>query len=225
MTKTWESRVGKLLDDPYYVWAHKCPDSMHGGQPKVDWIACDVYGFFWMIEVKQLAAGRKSINYEGEITPGQREALTAVSDIGGYAFLAIGVGPRLYIFTWGRIQWLRQHEHPSLIPLNEASIVLEWMGPKQWTTLQNKQRFHKLWAMTPDLMVRDGRSASEPTPLIRTPHSRSSRKPERSPSISKLTGSIPTLEEVGWAQLEPSSSMRVVSRSSSDDSPNGGGMS
>lgn len=202
--KTWEPRVGKLLNDLYFVWSYKAPDSpRYGGQPRVDYIACDIYGTFWMVEVKQLAVDRKSINIQRELTAGQQSALEAIHDVCGSALLAVGRGDTLYVFTWGRVKWLLEQLPDSLIPLEEATLILQWKGPKAWTMANNLRRFHRCASTLPMAKLRGellqyGIGQGTETQL--TP---SSDKPESSPSISKLTGYTPTVEEMARVGLVP----------------------
>lgn len=149
MTKSaWESRVGMLLDSekhPEFFYSYKPVDGIHGGQPKIDWFACDKIGRFWMIEVKWLPTSRVSINLGTEVTAGQRDGLdaVAVSEM-GVALLAVGQGACLFLFEWREVQlWQLDQIHRSklgqdvnrLLPLDAAFMRLEWNGPKSWKNL------------------------------------------------------------------------------------------
>jgi len=139
MTKSpWEDRVGMLLDPrvhPQFVYSFKPFDSaMYGGQPRIDWLAADTVGRFWMIEVKSLAAGRKSFNLESGVSAGQRQALSAMTNsVTGVSLLAIGHEKTLYFYDWRKIRWLLGGPAPqSLLLLTQADLRLEWSGPKSW---------------------------------------------------------------------------------------------
>jgi hypothetical protein len=142
MPKTaWEARVGMLLDPARgkdFVWSYKPADSaMYGGQPRVDWLACDRNGRMWMIEVKSSPADRKSITLEREVSPGQIAALDAVATSStGVALLAVGHEKTLYIFDWRKIGWLikvaKVSGAVSQIPFTQADIRFSWTGPKTW---------------------------------------------------------------------------------------------
>lgn len=137
----WESRVGMLLRKPEdFAWAFKPPDgAMYGGQPRVDWVAIDRYGHGWLIEVKQVQEGAKSINLSSDLTPGQRQALDAVSETSaGKAILAVGRGKELFLFDWAivredwRARQLLKESHPDRLRLGEPCVVLTWTGKKAW---------------------------------------------------------------------------------------------
>jgi hypothetical protein len=140
-TKTaWEQRVGMLLSPakhPTFVYSFKPVDSsMYGGQPRIDWHACDISGRYWMIEVKSLPANRRSINLVNDVTVGQREGLCGVAaSTCGIALLAVGQDRALYIFDWREV-WQRFERMPTtnrLLPLDAAFLTLTWTGPKGWT--------------------------------------------------------------------------------------------
>lgn len=146
----WENRVGMLLD-PHrstdFVYSYKPIDGMHGGQPKIDWHACDRLGRYWMIEVKWIPDNRRSINYISEITPGQRDGLSAISmSKHGVALLMVGQGKTLYLFDWHEVtMWVLEEQHRQAMdpsPLQDQSLLLPfdvaferypWSGPKSWT--------------------------------------------------------------------------------------------
>lgn len=135
----WETRVGMLLDPmqhPEFVWSFKPVDSgVYGGQPRIDWIACDLIGRHWLIEVKKLADRRQTFGLLTDMTPGQRSALEAVTEsLYGVALLAVGHKNVLYIFDWREIAWLLTPENdgnPFLI-LEDSLLRYEWSGPKKW---------------------------------------------------------------------------------------------
>jgi hypothetical protein len=148
MTKSnWESRVGMLLDPTKhgeFVYSYKPVDGPHGGQPKIDWFACDVMGRFWLIEVKWLPESRRSINLMKEVTAGQRQGLSAVGlSEAGIALLAIGQGKTLRIYSYREVMlWMTDHytmqdpSNPSLLlPVDDTTcmpLLLQWSGPKSW---------------------------------------------------------------------------------------------
>jgi hypothetical protein len=176
----WEKRIGMLLDarkQADFVYSYKPIDGMHGGQPKVDWFACDRNGWMWMIEVKSLPENRQSINLMGEVTAGQRQALDAVAaSHNGVALLVVGQGNALHFFDWRDIGWLA-HERPGspLLPLDPSFLTLIWTGPKGWT-----HRLH--------MLLGDKHLGSAP---ILVKPSGPSRKPIPLPSTSKPKVSIP----------------------------------
>lgn len=136
MKTPWEARVGVLIDPrfhPLFAYSFKPYDSgMYGGQPRIDWHACDQLGLYWMIEVKSLPPGRKSINLDTEITAGQRDGLTAISNTSrGMAFLAVGQGRTLYLFPWSMIRNRPRTPAFRLLPLADAVLQLDW-SPKTW---------------------------------------------------------------------------------------------
>lgn len=135
MKSPWEARVGVLLDPrlhPMFTYSYKPYDSGHyGGQPRIDWHAADVYGRYWMIEVKTAALNRRSINLDLDVTPGQIAGLTDIARTAcGVALLAVGQGKTLYVFNWRRFVF------PTLptgsrIELLSADFHLNW-SPKAW---------------------------------------------------------------------------------------------
>jgi hypothetical protein len=145
----WEARVGKLLDPalhPEIVYSFKPYDSsMYGGQPRLDWLACDRTGRFIGVEVKHLDARRKSINLEKDLTAGQINALNAISRSAvGIALLAVGREKTLYLFDWHKIQYLLGGTAPSLLMISpggsaESYMEIEWTGkhPEQTNILSS----------------------------------------------------------------------------------------
>lgn len=135
----WEARVGMLLDparNTAFVWSFKPYDSgAYGGQPRIDYIACDILGRHWLIEVKNMPVTRKTFGLLTDISPGQRAALDAVCEsLYGVALLAIGRDKTLYIFDWRDVAWLLTPENPGSphLPLDTALLTYEWSGPKKW---------------------------------------------------------------------------------------------
>lgn len=180
----WESRVGMLLDPekhPEFVYSYKPHDSaMYGGQPRIDWLACDQVGRFWMIEVKSLDPKRRSINLESDVSPGQRAALDAVMHSGvGVPLLMVGQEKTLYVFDWRKVSWLLAGH-----PLSEASFALGWTGPKAWALI-DLYGFLAVLAPSPLLpaFVTPASLAIFNEPLPSTP-------PAPSPLISKPGDSI-----------------------------------
>jgi hypothetical protein len=225
MPKVWEPRVGKLLHPEYFPWSFKPADSSkYGGQPRIDYLACDLYGRFWMVEVKQLREDRKSINIEIDVTIGQRNALDAVSEVGAVALLAVGCGSRLYIFTWERIRWLQSQGHWPRILLNDASAALPWTGPKEWTTLRMAKIFHRIPLLPAEHggVLEEYLEPTPPTAMLPLPPSENT---EPSPSISKPMACTPMPDDLVLVRLAPSSSAREKKSSSFARSRPGGGKS
>lgn len=192
----WESRVGQLLDPAShpddFAYSFKPADSaMYGGQPRIDWLAADVLGRFWMIEVKSLRAERRSINVQTQVSTGQRAALSAVGRSAfGLPLLAVGQGKRLYIFAW------RDVVNRTLVLLSAAPIQLDWSGPKQWKSYRLYQTAEELgWfpSSTPSLLrpVPDASLATSPAPSSSSASSTSTPDPP-SPSTWKPPGYIRT---------------------------------
>jgi hypothetical protein len=147
----WEARIGLLLEPrlhPEFVYSYKPYDSpMYGGQPRIDWHACDQLGRYWMIEVKSIPNSRRSINLLSDVTPGQRQALSGVakSDV-GVPILAVGQNRTLYLFDWRAIAWRAEPAsalHPAPNPLllmTETMLQLEW-SPKYWKGFNLSQQW------------------------------------------------------------------------------------
>jgi hypothetical protein len=185
MKSPWESRVGKLLDPETYdefLYSYKPVDGLHGGQPKIDWFACDKTGRFWLIEVKWLAENRRSINLETDVTAGQREGLTAVaSSEQGVALLAVGQGTTLSIFDWREvISWSTRNYPNPLLPIGGdlRTIRLRWTGPKTWN--------HPLYEYVIEWLI-------NPTEQSRRMRVKQSPGPGPFRWISKPKGSTPIL--------------------------------
>lgn len=185
MKSQWESRVGMLLDPAKrdeFRYSYKPVDGLHGGQPKIDWMACDQMGRFWLIEVKWLPETRRSINLFTDVTAGQRQGLAAVAlSDEGVALLAIGQGKLLRIYSYREVMlWMTDNwsmvdpNSPNLLlPVNDETarpIRLPWSGPKHWD--------HSLFDL-----VHEHSQPTAPTNLrLVTP----SQRPEQLASISKL---------------------------------------
>lgn len=202
MKGAWESRVGLLLRNPaHFVWAYKPADSaLYGGQPRIDWLACNRLGGFWMVEVKQLASNRKSINLLNDVSPGQRDALTAIATTTfGVSLLAVGQAETLYMFDWRKIVWrlkqdvgFRAHQ---LVSLRSAPIQVQWTGATSWA---NDQQVYQALQN-----LRSQRASRNIPPTLIVPE-RLRKFTGSSASTSKPEDSIPT---PAWTvPLEPSSS-------------------
>lgn len=186
----WEGRVGILLHNTrWFAWAFKPADSpLYGGQARIDWLACDKLGRHWMVEVKQVAPDRRSINVLSEVSPGQRAALSAVAgtDV-GIALLVVGQGETLYVFDWRMVQWRLDQDDGSQgklaarLPLSSAPIQIKWTGKKAWQNLNWYAEVVKLRQIEHILNI---------APIMLTP-TRSPSEPVSSPSTSKRRGSIP----------------------------------
>lgn len=135
----WESRVGMLLDPirhSQFTWSYKPPDSaMYGGQPRIDWLACDLIGRIWMVEVKLLPDDRQSLNLLREVSPGQRWCLDGVAaSLSGVALLAVGHHDTLHWFDWRLVGWQLTPDVTSpLLPMATSLLSLPWKGPSSWT--------------------------------------------------------------------------------------------
>lgn len=127
----WESKVGELLVEPRFPWRHKCPDGMHAGAVKIDWIAIDSMGMGWMIEVKYSSTKTLTpVKLFGDkgVTPLQRQALTDFSRAGN-AWLAIGhKGTNsLYLWEWPWINNLAEKMgQDTLLYLASAARIISF---------------------------------------------------------------------------------------------------
>lgn len=209
----WEQRVGMLLDPEKhpddFVWSFKPPDSaMYGGQPRIDWLACDRLGYFWGIEVKSLAAGRRSLNLLTDVSAGQRDALSAIDrSTHGRALLAVGTSENhLYFYFWRDIAWLLDGKQKPLLQVPDLSFMgLLWTGPKAWATYSIVN--HVIPALTeryyptkiPVVAVPLGSPSgmSWMPPQLTVPSS----PPVPSPSISKPRDSIRTRRKKRLSEL------------------------
>lgn len=217
MKSPWEKRVGDLLSPPDFVWSYKPPDSQfYGGQPRVDWLACDSTGLFWMIEVKWLAESRASINLMTEVSPGQRDALNAVDSGQGIALLAIGRGSYLFVHSWSLVWSLYQSRltagtpFPERLRLSDPSLMhlCRWRGPKDW-----KIQILRKYIIQPD--------SPEHIQLMLNIFAQQSPELEGLLWTSKQRDSIPTLVQ-NWVESEPLSVGRGIRPSSSESFPTGG---
>lgn len=169
MKGPWEARVGKLLVPPDFAWSFKPPDSQfYGGQPRIDWLACDYQGRFWMVEVKQVGTDRQTINLLSDVSATQAQALNAVANGYGMTVLAVGKGDTLYIHSW-RMAWLQYQKgleegvtKPELLKLTGPSLrhQYEWTGPKAWKNHELYYQFIQLGVVR-DPIQRMTRSPSE----------------------------------------------------------------
>jgi hypothetical protein len=133
----WEARVGMLLSPPDFPYSFKPYDSgMYGGQPRLDWLACDLTGVFWAIEAKMLPANRKTFRLDTLVSAGQAQALDAVATcVCSVALLAVGRGTELYFYDWRKIQWLLgATAPPALTFTTDPMFSFPWTGPKLWAT-------------------------------------------------------------------------------------------
>jgi len=153
----WEERVGSLLKGPGFAWAYKPVDSpLHGGAVRIDWLACDRLGMFWMVEVKSVPLSARSFNLENPkfISALQIEALDAVGQASASeVHLAVGQGQRLYIFDWRRLRWLHKQQSgrsKGLIPLLNADATLEYTTRKAWKEIPLGQVVQSFLRTTPD---------------------------------------------------------------------------
>lgn len=183
----WERRVGNLLSHPLFAWKYKPTDSpLYGGQPRIDWVAADTAGRFWMVEVKQLAIGRKSINLLSDVSEGQRISLKKVADtLAGVALLVVGQGNTLYVFDWRWVQWYQEQadvSHPERLPLDQANVILPFTSKKAWMATN---LLHQV--MTFREAFRSQRIP--PTPPTPTP---SPKHIATAPSTLRLVDSTPT---------------------------------
>ena len=197
----WEERVGRLLIPkgtneyaPDFLWSHKCPDMIHGGQPKVDFHACDRTGVWWSIEVKQIPEARKSFNIDSRdfISAGQIECLTAVAQASAsVVLLAVGRGNRLYIFDWRRLQCQYRERtkanfpKPGLFQLAEALTHLTFT---RWASWEETPFRHGVLT----LLEVERKSRRSATRMTKRSPSNSSPKPGESASTLKPTASILT---------------------------------
>jgi hypothetical protein len=136
----WEERVGKLIDPlrvSDFVYSFKPPDSRHGGQPRIDWHACDIVGRYWLIEVKQVST--ENLNVWGEVTAGQRMALNMLAESAfGVPLLCVGRDATLYVFHWRQILCLIKHDATmrSKLPFSQAMLSYQWTGLTAWATIR-----------------------------------------------------------------------------------------
>jgi hypothetical protein len=219
----WEQRVGMLLDPakhPEFVYSFKPTDGgMYGGQPRIDWHACDITGRYWLVEVKQHPDEKHLFSLRTAVSPGQRDALdgVATSTI-GIALLAVGCGDYLFVFDWRDIGWRwRSDVQPSQQKLGmvEAKIAYLWKGPKSWMAYKIEAEF-----LRPGLLVPGPAAGGPATPPTSTPPASSSPKRALSALTSKHGASIRTVPPTPLS--EPSLSELGGKTSSSENSPTGG---
>lgn len=129
----WEDRVKMLLTKPEIVWYYKAPDGkMYGGQPRIDFVASDIFGRFIMIEVKSLPDASKSFIPKALVPPVQQDALDRIAGTAsGAAILAVGHESVLRLYSWGKIRGLTKvsvDRDGAEIPFWSAT----WNGPTNW---------------------------------------------------------------------------------------------
>lgn len=131
----WEDRVRMLLNKPEIVWYYKAPDGkMYGGQPRLDFVACDIFGRFIMIEVKSLPSGLSSFVPAKLVPTVQQDALDKISGTAsGVAILAVGHEGILRLYSWSKIRGLTK---VSLANAGEEKPFWMdvWKGPMNWAT-------------------------------------------------------------------------------------------
>jgi hypothetical protein len=146
MKGPWEKRVGSLLDT-FCPYKYKPVDSpMHGGAVRIDWLACDNFGTFVAVEVKQVERTRVSLNLEHpkQISPLQIEALNCIAEATtSLPILVIGRDDILYIWgwrhVWAQYQWRKREAvyqpdgfRPELLPLSTATTAQRFTTEKEW---------------------------------------------------------------------------------------------
>jgi hypothetical protein len=151
MPKTpWENRVKMLLTKPEIVWYYKAPDGkMYGGQPRIDFVACDIFGRFIMIEVKSLADTAKSFIPKALVPPVQQDALDRIaSTASGVAILAVGHEDILRLYNWGAI---RERDRVSVDGAeSEGTFWMGvWNGPTNWAQHNLHVILAKHWRSVP----------------------------------------------------------------------------
>jgi hypothetical protein len=153
MPKTpWEDRVKMLLTKPEIVWYYKAPDGkMYGGQPRIDFVACDIFGRFIMIEVKSLPDAAKSFVPKNLVPPVQQDALDKIAGTAsGVAILAVGHEGILRLYSWGKIRGLNKVSFGS----DWADIPFwrdVWNGPANWAQHNLHVILAKHWQQEPGL--------------------------------------------------------------------------
>lgn len=190
----WESRVGKLIIYPYFPYSYKPVDSpLHGGAVRMDRLAADNYGYFWMFEIKSMN-GRASLNLENpdDIRPLQVSALNDLAETTrGVPVLAVGCKDILYLWgwrhVWAQYQWLkREAEHqpknfrPELLPFKTATATAIWRGDSDWQQYAPALRKALVGIDSVPRDVAIARTLNALDPL--------SSSPERSAWITKLGG-------------------------------------
>jgi hypothetical protein len=151
MPKTpWEDRVKMLLTKPEIVWYYKAPDGkMYGGQPRLDFVACDIFGRFIMVEVKSLSDAAKSFDPKALVPPVQQDALDRIaSTASGVAILAVGHEDILRLYNWGAIR-----DRPRISvdgTQSEGTFWISiWNGPAKWAQYNLHVILAKNWHSVP----------------------------------------------------------------------------
>jgi hypothetical protein len=135
MPKTpWEDRVRMLLNKPEIVWYYKAPDGkMYGGQPRLDFVACDIFGRFIMIEVKSLPSAAKTFDPNLLVPAVQQDALDKIAGTAsGVAILAVGHEDILRLYSWGKIRGLTRISFGSAGEQMPFWMDV-WKGPASWS--------------------------------------------------------------------------------------------
>lgn len=215
----WESRVMKLCCQPDFVYAYKPVDSpFHGGAARIDIHACDIFGRYWLIEVKSLGLSRKSFTIS-DVTPLQQQGLDDVG-LGVYSvpILAVGHQDKLYLWNWRNVRTWQEEQrraiHPGLyqsdklLPLDSANIIYQW-HERQWGP-----------AHTPLFGVGLTSDAELDIRLTKLRLERSSLNTERSPLTLRPQACPPIIKKT--LKSVPSSSRPEVKVSSSVSSRSGG---
>jgi hypothetical protein len=213
-----------LLTEPDFVWSVKIPDSgLYGGQPRIDWLACDYLGRFWMIEAKQIVPTRRSINLDSDVSAGQRRALTSVVSGNGIALLVVGQADRLYIYSWRALWSQYQASRNPLVKLEGLGLlhVFQWFGPKKWAP---ERLYDKVMGPMGERAALGPLPLSLPDdpsiPLTPPPPGMPSSDPELSPSILRPEDFTRISERT--RRLGQLFSERTSKTSSSESSPTGG---
>lgn len=116
----WEGRVGKLLGGKDFAYYYKPVDGEHAGPVKIDWLACDRYGYFWMIEVKQIDKNAQRFPLS-IVTPLQRMALLDAARANhSVVLLAVGRGKDLLLYDWRKV-WQQQE-----LSVYKADVAVRW---------------------------------------------------------------------------------------------------
>jgi hypothetical protein len=146
----WEDRVKMLLNKPEIVWYYKAPDgTMYGGQPRLDFVACDIFGRFIMIEVKSVTHTAKTFSPRVIVPAVQQDALNKIAETAsGVAILAVGHEGILRLYNWGKIRGL-----PKVSLANAGEEKPFWMdawkGPASWEQHNLHVILSKKWHSEP----------------------------------------------------------------------------
>jgi hypothetical protein len=184
MPKTpWEHRVRMLLNKPEIVWCYKAPDGkMYGGQPRIDFVACDIFGRFIMVEVKSLIDASRSFLPKILVPAVQRDALNKIAGTAsGVAILAVGHKNVLRLYNWGHI---RDLPHISVEGTESEGTfwVGVWNGPTNWAQQNLHVILVKNWQPEPGPYSGLGPLAYVSTASIWTPSY--SAQPDPPPEIT-----------------------------------------